>query len=50
MRKEDGLCIGLFWPDIVPLPIQGRHYAYHWNGKRVDYVRQYDTGQVLAVS
>lgn len=50
VRKEDGLCIGLFWPDIVPLPIQGRHYAYHWNGMRVDYVRQYDTGQVLAVS
>lgn len=45
-----GLCIGLFWPDVIPIPTQGRQYCYHWNGAQVDFVRQYDTGQVLAVS
>lgn len=50
VRMPGGRCIGLFWPDVIPIPTQGRHYCYHWNGARVDFVRQYDTGQVLAVS
>lgn len=32
------------------IPMRGRHYSYHWNGTRVDFVRQHDTGLVLAVS
>jgi hypothetical protein len=43
-------CIGVFWPDIIPIPIQGRHYCYHWDGARVDFVRQTDTGAILAVT
>lgn len=50
VRRTGGLCIGLFWPDVIPVPVQGRHYSYHWNGSRVDFVRQLDTGAVLAVS
>lgn len=50
VRMPGGRCIGPFWPDVIPIPTQGRHYCYHWNGARVDFVRQYDTGQVLAVS
>lgn len=49
IRWPEGQCIGLFWPNVIPIPTQGRHYSYHWNGDRVDYVRQYDTGKVLAV-
>lgn len=49
VRMPGGRCIGLFWPDVVPIPVQGRHYSYHWNGSRVDFVRQYDTGRVLQV-
>ncbi|MBB4066613.1 RES family NAD+ phosphorylase [Gellertiella hungarica] len=49
VRMPGGLCVGLFWPDIVPIPVQGRHYSYHWNGTRVDFVRQHDTGKVLQV-
>jgi hypothetical protein len=49
VRRPGGLCIGVFWPDVIPIPIQGRHYCYHWNGNRVDYVKQYDTGTVFAV-
>lgn len=49
VRMAGGRCIGLFWPDLVPIPRQGRHYSYHWNGSRVDFVRQHDTGRVLEV-
>jgi RES domain len=50
VRIPGGHCIGVFWPDAVTIPTQGRHYSYHWNGTRVDFVRQLDTGRVLAVS
>jgi hypothetical protein len=49
IRMPGGSCIGAFWPDIVSIPIQGRHYSYHWNGDRVDHVKQYDTGKILEV-
>lgn len=49
VRMPSYQCIGLFWPDTAPVPVQGRHYCYHWDGSRVDFVRQYDTGTVLAV-
>ncbi|NGO54086.1 RES family NAD+ phosphorylase [Mesorhizobium camelthorni] len=50
VRMPGRWCIGIFWPDVLPVPVQGRHYSYHWNGARVDYVRQHDTGRVLAVA
>jgi len=50
VRMAGGSCIGAFWPDVVGIPLQGRHYCYHWDGSRVDFVRQYDTGVLLAVS
>lgn len=49
VRMPGGDCIGAFWPDVVGIPLQGRHYCYHWDGARVDFVRQYDTGVLLAV-
>lgn len=50
VRLTGGRCIGIFWPDVITIPVQGRHYSYHWNGAGVDFVRQLDTGRVLAVS
>ena len=50
VRMPGGCCIGAFWPDVVGIPVQGRHYCYHWDGSRVDFVRQYDTEVLLAVS
>lgn len=50
VRMPEGNCIGIFWPDVITIPVQGRHYSYHWNGKRVDFVRQHDTGLVLEVA
>jgi hypothetical protein len=50
VRYPDGNCIAAFWPDVVPIPTQGGHFAYHWNGSAVDYVKKLDTGEVVSVS
>lgn len=49
LRHDGGACIGMFWPDLVPIPVQGGHYCYHWNGARVDFIKRLDTGVVLRV-
>ncbi len=37
--RGEGGCVGLFYPDLASNPRQGRHLDYHWNGTRVDLVR-----------
>jgi len=49
VRFAGGNCIAAFWPDVVPIPAQGAHFAYHWNGSAVDYVKRLDTGDVMRV-
>ena len=49
LRYEGGNCVAVFWPDVVPIPAQGAHFAYHWNGSAVDYVKRFDTGEILSV-
>ncbi|MBV8578069.1 MAG: RES family NAD+ phosphorylase [Acetobacteraceae bacterium] len=49
VRKPGGHCVGLFYPDLASLPIQGRHLDYHWNGSRVDFYRDAGTHEVFAV-
>jgi hypothetical protein len=49
VRYPDGQCVGLFYPDCASLPVQGRHLDYHWNGTRVDLVREAGAGIVYRV-
>ncbi len=49
VRYPDGHCIAVFWPDVIPIPTQGGHFAYHWNGTTVDFVKRLETGEVMAV-
>ena len=49
IRYPGGSCIAAFWPDVVPIPTQGGHFAYHWDGTTVDYVKRLDTGAILHV-
>jgi len=49
VRYSGGHCIAAFWPDVIPIPTQGAHFSYHWNGTAVDYVKQLDTGEVMEV-
>lgn len=49
VRYPDGDCAALMYPDLAARPVQGRHLGYHWNGRRVDYVRDMTSGEVFAV-
>jgi hypothetical protein len=41
--------VGLFYPDLAANPVQGRHLDYHWDGARVDLIREPATGKVFRV-
>ena len=49
VRCTGGECAGLFYPDLASHAVQGRHLDYHWNGERVDLVRDLSAGQVFRV-
>jgi RES domain len=33
VRHHGGQCVGVFWPNVVGIPIQERHLQFEWNGK-----------------
>jgi hypothetical protein len=49
IRHSGGECAALFYPDGAANPIQGRHLDYHWDGVRVDLVRDVGSGAVFRV-
>ena len=49
VRRAAGTCVGLFYPDRAPLPRQGRHLDYHWDGARIDMVRDAGSGHVYRI-
>lgn len=49
VRCPGGECIAIFWPDVVPIPVQADHYDFHWDGLKVDRVRNCRTGAILAL-
>ncbi|MDQ7070170.1 MAG: RES family NAD+ phosphorylase [Rhodobacterales bacterium] len=49
VRDEGGTCFAAFYPDVMSVPVQGRHLSYHWNGARIDLVKDLGSGQVFEV-
>ncbi len=49
LRHPGGECVALFYPDCAADPVQGRHLDYHWDGTRVDLVRDAGNGTVFRV-
>lgn len=49
VRHEDGLCLATFWPDVLCIPLQGRHFAYHFNGEFIDMYRDETSGEVFKI-
>ncbi|MBW7947517.1 MAG: RES family NAD+ phosphorylase, partial [Sphingomonadaceae bacterium] len=49
VRRAGGTCVGLFYPDRTSSPVQGRHLDYHWDGARIDMVRDAGSGQVYRI-
>ncbi len=50
VRDQGGECIAAFWPAAVGLPVQGRHLAYHFDGTRIDLIRDESSGEVWALT
>ena len=49
VRHPGGECVALFYPDRPSNPLQGRHLDYHWDGQRVDLVRDAGSGSVFRI-
>lgn len=49
VRAPEGECIGMFWPDLLPIPLQADHFDFHWNGEVVDKVRNCNNGRIFAL-
>ncbi|RNJ61823.1 MAG: RES domain-containing protein [Porphyrobacter sp. IPPAS B-1204] len=49
VRHPGGECVALFYPDCASNSLQGRHLDYHWDGQRVDLVRDSGSGSVFRV-
>ena len=49
VRHEGGLCLAAFWPDVIGIPLQGRHFAYHFNGEFIDMYRDETSGEVFKI-
>lgn len=49
VRHPGGECVALLYPDCASNPLQGRHLDYHWDGARVDLVRDAGSGAVFRV-
>lgn len=46
VRRAEGECVALFYPDVCSRVTQTRHLAYHWNGTEVDYIQDLSTKQI----
>lgn len=49
VRCLGGECVAIFWPDLMAIPIQGDHFDFHWDGKRVDKMRNRRTNAIFAL-
>ncbi|MEC7760943.1 MAG: RES family NAD+ phosphorylase [Pseudomonadota bacterium] len=50
VRFAGGSCIAAFHPDVVGVPIQGRHITYHWNGARIDMFKDLSDSSAFAIT
>ncbi len=50
VRHAGGQCAALFWPDVMAVPQQAGHFAYHWDGSRVDRVHDKTRNRIWLVA
>jgi RES domain len=49
-RHVGGTCFAAFYPDVMGVPVQGRHITYHWDGTRIDMIRDLGDQRVWAIT
>ena len=50
VRNAGGQCFAAFYPDVMSAPVQGRHLSYHWDGARIDMIKDLGAGSVYAIA
>ena len=50
VRNPGGTCFAAFYPDVMSPPIQARHLSYHWDGTRIDMIKDLATASVYAIT
>lgn len=53
VRNPGGQCVAVFWPDVPEIPVQDRHFRYHWDGERIDLIHELkadDSGRVYRLT
>ena len=50
VRYADGDCAALFYPDLASNVREVRQLDYHWNGSRVDFYRDLESGDVYRIA
>ena len=50
VRNPGGTCFVAFYPDVMAPPVQGRHISYHWNGSRIDMIKDLAHSAVYSIS
>lgn len=48
-RDSFGQCAALLYPDLASNARQGRHLDYHWDGEKVDLVRDASGGEMFRI-
>ena len=49
VRCPGGECAGIFWPDLMAAPVQADHFDFHWDGARVDRIRNCSSGAIFGL-
>ena len=49
VRYDTGECFAAFYPDVMSIPVQGRHISYHWDGERVDLIKDLTDNNVYEI-
>ena len=50
VRNPGGTCFAAFYPDVMALPHQGRHISYHWDGTRIDMIKDLARSAVYSIA
>ncbi|MCC5968907.1 MAG: RES family NAD+ phosphorylase [Pararhodobacter sp.] len=50
VRNPGGTCFAAFYPDVMSPPVQGRHISYHWDGARIDMIKDLDRAAVYSIT
>lgn len=47
VRNPGGECFAAFYPDVMAVPVQGRHLSYHWDGAHIDLIKDLSAGHAV---